>query len=385
MPNFWTFFLGSIALAWATYGVRTAWGAFHLPRLRDFAPAEDSECPEVALIFAARDEEEKLPAALASFAALDYPRLEIIGVDDRSRDATGRILDEFAAKHANACVIHVRELPSGWLGKPHALQMGTDASSAEWILFTDADVQMKPDVLRRAMRLALQSKADYVTLLCHMQTIGFWERTVISFFILGFHLGTGAGQTANPRSSRYTGIGAFQLVRRTAYEAAGAHRRLALEIVDDMKLGRNLKKAGARSVVGVAMEEVSVRWHAGIRKIIGGVTKNLFAGAEYNLPLVAVQILGLLTMDVAPFVGLFVAHGWALVFAGIAAGIASGFQAGLAAEMGVSPLYGFTHPLGALLFCYMLARSTVITLRDGGVTWRGTFYPLAELKRATKR
>jgi hypothetical protein len=49
--------------------------------------------------------------------------------------------------------------------------------------------------------------------------------------------------------------------------------------------------------------------------------------------------------------------------------------------MRVSPLYAFTHPLGAILLCYMLLRSTVVTLWQGGIIWRDTFYPLDELKR----
>src|SRR5438445_3754025 len=80
---------------------------------------------------------------------IDYPDLEVIAVDDRSRDATGRILDEFAAAHPCLRVVHVAELPAGWLGKPHALQKAYEASTGEWLLFTDADVRFKPDVLRR--------------------------------------------------------------------------------------------------------------------------------------------------------------------------------------------------------------------------------------------
>src|SRR5208337_2521788 len=103
--------------------------------LKSYAPAKDADCPRISLILAARDEEENLPAALATLIAIDYPRLEIIAVDDRSRDATSRILDDFAATHDRLRVVHVAELPKGWLGKPHALQKAYKASSGDWLLF----------------------------------------------------------------------------------------------------------------------------------------------------------------------------------------------------------------------------------------------------------
>ena len=67
---------GLIALFWVTYGLRVAYGATRLPWVRDFLPAPDANCPRISLLFAARDEEEKLPAALATLMEIDYPELE---------------------------------------------------------------------------------------------------------------------------------------------------------------------------------------------------------------------------------------------------------------------------------------------------------------------
>jgi hypothetical protein len=211
--------------------------------------------------------------------------------------------------------------------------------------------------------------------------IGFWETVLITFFGLGFHLGTDPSQASNPRSSRYVGVGAFQLLRRSAYQASGMHRRLAMEVVDDMKLGKIVKQAGFRSGCAVAQDLVAVRWHAGAGNLVRGVTKNFFAGAGYDLRIVAVQLAGLLMMDILPFAGVLFGHGWIQAFSAIAVLIALGFHVGVAWVMRVSQLYALTHPLGAALFFYMLLRSTVVTLRQGGIVWRDTFYPLEELKR----
>jgi glycosyltransferase involved in cell wall biosynthesis len=372
---------GFVAFFWLTHGLRVACGAMRLPWIKDFAPASGTDCPHISILFAARDEEEKLPAALATLMEIDYPDLEVIAVDDRSKDATGRILDEFAAAHPQLRVVHVTQLPSGWLGKPHALQKAYEACTGDWLLFTDADVRFKPDVLHRAIALAKTSNLDHLTLMGDVEMVGFWETVLITFFGMAFHIATDPYGVANPNSRAYMGVGAFQLLKRTAYEASGTHRRLAMEVVDDMKLGKIVKQSGFRSGAGIAQDFVVVRWHAGLGNLIRGVTKNFFAGVGYSVGLVAIAVTGLLLMNIAPVFGVLFGHGWIRVFGAVALVIALCFHAGVDIGMRVSPLYALTYPLGALLFSYMLLRSTVVTLKQGGIVWRDTFYPLDELKR----
>lgn len=372
---------GFIASFWIFYGLHIAYGAICLPILKDIAPAPDADCPRVSILFAARDEEEKLPAALATVMEIDYPSLEVVAVNDRSRDATGRILDDFAAQHSRLHVVHVKALPPGWLGKPHALQKAYEVATGEWLLFTDADVRFKPDVLRRAISIAKQQNLDHLSLFCGVEMVGFWEKALITFFVAIFHLATNPRLVGSHRSPFYVGIGAFQLVKRSAYEASGTHRRLAMEVIDDMKLGKLIKRAGFRSGVAISQEGVVVRWHAGIGNLTRGVTKNFFAGFGYNLGFVAAGTAGLLLLNVAPFFGLVFGHGWIRIFAAAAVAIALGFYGGAAASMRVSVLYALTYPLGSVILSYMLLRSTVVTLSQGGIIWRDTFYPLDELKR----
>jgi glycosyltransferase involved in cell wall biosynthesis len=381
MHLFWLVLYGFTASFWVFYGLHIAYGALRLPIIKDMAPASDAECPRMSILFAARDEEEKLPAALATLMEIDCPDLEVIAVEDRSRDSTGRILDEFAALHPRLRVVHVEDLPPGWLGKPHALQKAYEAATGEWLIFTDADVRFKPDVLRRAITLARQQKLDHLSLLCDVEMVGFWEKALITFFVAIFHLATNPRMVGSHRSPFYVGIGAFQLVKRSAYEASGTHRRLAMEVIDDMKLGKLIKRSGFRSGVGISQDSVVVRWHAGFGNLIRGVTKNFFAGFGYNLGFVAVGIGGLLLLNVIPFFGLVFGHSWIRIFAAVALVISLGFYGGAAASMRVSALYALTYPLGSILLSYMLLRSAVVTLKQGGIVWRDTFYPLDELKR----
>jgi Glycosyl transferase family 2 len=370
-----------VASLWVIQGIRAGIGMARLPWLSDASPLLSIATPMISVIFAARDEAEKLPAALMTLLAQDYPRFEVIAVNDRSRDRTPAILHEFARAHNKMKVIDISELPPGWLGKPHALVAGFEQSQGDWVVFTDADVRFARDVLSRAIALAIQRQWDHLTLLTAIEMRGFWEITAISYFALGFVFGNEPWLASNPRSGRYVGVGAFQLVRRDAYEKSGGHRRLRMDVIEDMKVGKLMKLAGFRSGVAVAQDLVQVRWQSGVGNVIRGVTKNFFAACHYNL-LFALGAMTLpLIMSVLPFFGLAFASGWARVFAGIAVVVAVAIHAATLWSTNASPFYGLTHPLGALLFFWMLGRSAIATLWRGGVVWRGTFYPLEDLRK----
>lgn len=378
---FWTISLGTVALLWIYGTIDAALGVPRLASLGDAAPLSDADCPSISILFAARDEADKLPAALKTFLAVDYPRCEVVAVNDRSEDATGEILERAARENPRLKIVHVKELPAGWLGKPHALQKAYEQSTGEWLIFTDADVQFAPSLVRSAVSLAEKNGWDHLTLSGHTEMFSFGEKIALTFFALAFLMGVRPWRLSNPRSRAFVGIGMFQLIRRRAYEAIGTHRRLSMEVVDDMKLGKLVKRAGFRSAMARAGDDVTVHWHSGVRNIIRGTTKNFFAFAGFSLWMVGMQIFGLIMMCIFPWLALPFVHGWALLFAGIAVGLAIILEVGVCVELRASPAYALTFPIGALIFVWMLVRSTIVTLWSGGITWRGTFYPLKELKR----
>jgi len=372
---------GVVALVWVLNAIDILRGVPKLPSISNIAPLEDADCPAVSILFAARDEEEKLPGALNKFLALDYPRYEVVAADDRSEDGTAEILDRAARSNPRLKVAHISSLPAGWLGKPHAMQQAYEHSSGDWLVFTDADVHFSPNLLRRAVALAQRERWDHLTLLSSVEMHSVGEKIALTFFGMGFIIGVRPWRTNDPHSTGYAGVGAFQLIRRSTYEAIGMHRRLAMEVVDDMKLGKLVKEGGFRSGVGKAWNEVRVRWHAGVGNIVRGTTKNFFAVSSYNPWLACVQLGMVLLLCVLPWVALPFLRGWALLFGAIAVGVIIATHAGVSIEVGVSPLYALTEPLGALVFAWMITRSTIVTLWNGGITWRGTFYPLEELRR----
>ena len=381
MHFFWISLLAAVALLWVLIAIELARGVPAIPSLEAASPLGNAECPSVSILVAARDEAEKLPAALDTFLALDYPRYEIVAVDDRSLDATGAIFQSAAQRDPRLRVLRIDSLPSGWLGKPHALQRAYEQSTGEWLVFTDADVHFRPDLLRRAVAMAQHNGWEHLTLLGHAKMFNAGERIAMSFFSLAFLMGIRPWRVRDSRAGSYAGVGAFQLIHRSAYEKMGTHRRLAMEVVDDMKLGKLAKEAGVRSCVARAGGAVSVHWHAGIANMILGTTKNFFATTGFRVDIVALQVFGLVMTFLFPVLALPFAHGSARVFALVAIVLPLIAMGGVCREFKISLLYALTYPIGALIFIWMLLRSTIVTLWKGGIEWRGTFYPLDELKR----
>jgi glycosyltransferase involved in cell wall biosynthesis len=369
-----------IAVFWSAFAVAAHRGMASLPSLTAVAPFAGPTFPRISILFAARDEAEKMPAALSSLLKQDYPNYEVIAVDDRSTDATGKILDEFAAKDARLKAIHVTELPQGWLGKPHALATAFEKASGEWLVFTDADVTFAPDLLRRALALMERERADHLTLLVRLDLQGFWEPVALGYLGACFAL-MRPWKTNEPKSKSYMGVGAFQMIRRAAYEAIGTHRRLAMEVVDDMKLGKLVKVEGFRSIVAPGEHLVQVRWQDGFRNIVKGLTKNMFAAMGFSGAMAIAVACNTLLLSVVPVLGVIFTHGAARIAAAAAVIAPMIFEAMLMPRAKASRWFGLTHALGALVIVYIILRSMVVTLGRGGVVWRGTFYKLEELRK----
>src|SRR5258708_25104489 len=208
----------------------------------EWLPSDKTSLPSLTVVAPGRNEEAALEPALRSLAQLDYPNFEVIALNDRSTDSTGEIMDRVAADSAGKVhVLHVRELPAGWLGKTHAIWLGAQPGTGEWILFTDADCLFERTALRRAVFYAEQQRLDHLVVCptAVMHTGG--EKMMMSFFQTMFSVVHRPWKVSDPRAKDYVGMGAFNMVRRDVYNRIGTYERLRLEVVDDMKLGEAAK------------------------------------------------------------------------------------------------------------------------------------------------
>lgn len=244
-------------------------------------PAEGTPLPPVCLCIPARNEAEEIGAALDSWLAQDHPDFRIVVVDDGSTDATPDILAQRVERHGDRLrVIRNDALPPGWLGKNHALHRAVqapEAKAAEWLLFADADVQADPQLLRRAFAYLEQRPADLLAL-CPALDVGSWsEALILPMGAMGFLWLVPPDRVADPRSAFFCGIGAFTLIRRSAYQAIGGHAADPMEAVDDMMLARRAKAAGFRNRVATAGPGLHLRMYHGLADLIRSMRKNALA------------------------------------------------------------------------------------------------------------
>ena len=383
----------TLGLAWFSRVVDAAIG---MPSVADVStPKWDRDVPgnpRVSIIVPARNEEEDIELSLTSLLELDYPNYEVIAVNDRSSDRTGEIMERisenrhFSQKrremgHPVLTVIHHRELPSGWLGKTHAMWTAANAARGDWILFTDADVLFKPDSLRRALAYAEAEHADHVVLFPQMIMKRPGEFMMIAFFQTMFVFGHRPWKVADPKSKDHMGVGAFNLIRRSVYETIGTYAALRMEVLDDMKLGKVVKNAGfaQRNVFGGDL--ISLRWARGARGVVENLTKNFFAVLSFQWWRTLISAFGLAFLNLGPFLGLLFAHGWARLPYAIALLSMFSIYVGMSWRSRVPAYYFLLHPVSTALFIYTLLLSMFHALWNDGIIWRGTRYPLEQLRK----
>lgn len=330
---------------------------------------------------AARNEEGKVARGVRSMAQLEYPDLEVVAVDDRSEDATGRMLDALAEEYDRLRVLHVEDLPRGWLGKNHALQRAADVADGELLLFTDADVVFRRDALSRAVGCLLRDDLDHLAVAPDIRMPGPLLEAFAGCFQVLFSRFVEPWKARDPGSGRHVGIGAFNLVRRDAYRASGGHRKIRRRPDDDMRLARALQENGARADVRYGTGLLRVPWYSSLREAVRGLSRSAWAGLDYSLPAAAVAASVTLVGDVWPWLGWLLTGGAARWLNLAAVLLTALLFVGATRYSSVRPWLAVLWPATAILFAWILVRSVAGALLRGGIEWRGTFYPLEELRR----
>ncbi|HEY0549063.1 MAG TPA: glycosyltransferase family 2 protein [Verrucomicrobiae bacterium] len=351
-----------------------------LPALDTFAPSD--ERVRCSVVIAARDEEARIEQTIRHLLAQRGVEAELIVVNDRSTDGTGEILQRLAKEDARLQVKRVDVLPEGWLGKCHACHVGASAAAGEWILFTDADCWLKPDVLARALRVAERDGADHVTMSPGTVIESFGARAWHLLFLTSLVNWFSGVNRDRPKS--YMGIGAFNLVRTTAYRECGGYEALRLTVLDDMKLGLLLRRAGKRTRAFLGVDDVECHWGTTVGGMIKIMEKNYFAALDYRLWLALAGSTFVILVSIILILGLM---------SGTAAGLAAALSplslilpaVVLARRLGWSWPCAIFMPFMFPVFLYALFNSTFVTLRQGGIRWRETFYPLQTLRAGNVR
>jgi len=362
--------------AWLWLGWRWNRAISGLPCL-PATPTQPKDGTTLSVIITACDEADTIEPALRSLLSQTLPGLELIAVNDRSVDGTGEILDRVAMSDDRLRVVHITTLPEGWLGKVHAMHRATEVATGDWILYTDADVHFSGEVLGRAVAHAEAESLDHLTLLPTMVSSNLLlDVTVMAFAQMLFHaIGMGT------RKQIPFGAGAFNMVRRAALERSEGLEWIKMEVADDTGLALLIANAGGRSDFLVAIDELRVQWYPSLPAMFRGLEKNAYilVSQGKSLRMVGALLAGGLAVW-GPALGpllqpslaaTIIGSGALLVFVGV--------TLRLRLFLHSRPWAALLAPLGILLIGMVAMWSTFRTLRQGGITWRGTFYPLDQL------
>ena len=341
-------FLGCVYWLWMLVGTIRVVRA--VPTLDRAEPPSPGQWPRLSIVIPACNEAATLEAALTSVLRQDYPDLEIVLIDDRSTDGTAEIVDRMAAADPRIVAIHVEQLPAGWLGKVHALDLGTRKAGGSWLLFTDADVHMAQGTLRRAVAYAMQHEIDLVAAIPELWPVSFLLDACVALFGRGLLVAVRLWGVADARLTAFAGVGAFNLVLRAALERTEGFSWLRMEVGDDMGLGMMLKQSGARCRVVNGRGLLGLHWYHTLKEAARGAEKGYASVARCSLARVVAFCLSLVAMEWAPLAALGNWRVSGLRWAGLAMlAAAVGSHAILARWSKARLLPGLFFPLAALV------------------------------------
>ena len=351
-------------------------------RVADLPREERAFWPRVSVIMTACNEEAALEEAVRARLADDYPDLELILINDRSTDSTPEIADRLAAVDPRIRVCHITELPEGWLGKVNALNHGVGLSTGDWILFSDGDVSVHPGALTRIIAYCERRGIDHCAALPSLRSVNPLLDCMTSAFMRLVALKMKVWEVEDPASPTAVGVGAFNLIRRSALQRSPGLEWLRLEVGDDLCLGEMLKACGSRQYILHARGTMSVQFHASVADSFKSAERATYTSiGNFSLPRLAAMSLIVLLVELSWLISLALARSW--FTAGVALA-ALGFA--IAAMIVSNRFHGrsswnlFLTPVTTLLVALSILRAGVLGAVRGGIVWRGTFYPNAKLR-----
>jgi chlorobactene glucosyltransferase len=346
--------------------------------------------PFVSILIPARNEEKRIEPCLRGMLKQDYPAYEILVLDDRSTDRTFNLVQAYSKRNPfdspkgkkkplragpRLKVFKGKELPGGWVGKPWACFQLSQKAKGQWLFFTDADTEHRPDMLKRTLQMAEEKKADVLTLFTRQITKTWMEILVIpvmAYTLLAF---LPARWSLRKKSffNRFAGVsGQFVFIQQKVYRALGGHETVKNEIVEDLNFGKQVVQQGYRLVYGDGSDFSSCRMYTDAAEVWQGFSKNFFPAMAFS-PLYFLNAFAVLILDgFAPFIAAALGPSFPLFWPGLAlAAVSVGVRWLQAVRYGYHRGSVPFHPLGCLLFALIGLNSVRWFWWRGHGHWKG--------------
>ncbi len=372
--------------------------------------AIDGDWPPVTLVIPARNEATWLPITIPSFCEQEYPSTQVVLVDDQSDDDSRAILGKLQSQYKNLTVLNGAPRPDGWCGKPWAVHQGVNQAKenpshrppqgtweeeTRWFLFTDADCVFHPKAVMQAMRLARSGDYDAVSLLAHMTFGSLFEEIALTGLATVLNLVMPMGRSNDPKSAVALAAGGFILVKRSAYEKIGGHEGVKGQMIEDVFIGRKLKSSGAKLHTRATADLVSTRMYEGFADLWEGLSKNAYAGMDYDAKKLWVGLVMAILVAVLPPVyfvwTLFTAMRHGSIMAWVLFGLASIIVVCQAMihlrtvrHMKLPLWHCLLMPASAAIYTAIVCNSAWQHHFAGGNVWKGRRYDRAMLLESSR-
>ncbi len=358
-----------------------ATGFRKMVRIGDVPLIEDKNLPMVSVVIPACNEAATIEPALQSVLCLDYPNLEVVVINDRSTDDTDLVIKKVQENFPQLKIIEVSKLPENWLGKNHAMHIGAENAAGEYLLFTDADIVMEKTVLSRAIGHILTNKLDHLSMFFENVAKGGLLNVLFMDVAGGLLVLFKPWRAKDPKSRYFMGVGAFNLVKTSAYKSIRGHSSFAMHPIDDIMLGKLIKQNGFRQDCLFGETFITVKWYRSVKEFTNGLMKNSFALFNYNVIWVALGVFVTFLLSVVPVLGSLFASGLPqLIFLSIVI-LRMAFSAFGLLKIGLPVRYSLWSLISPYISIYIIIKATFSTLLSQSISWRGTTYPLDKLKR----
>lgn len=361
--------------------IETIVGLKSIKSLSSFLATKSYDQPKISIIVTAKNEERNIRKTLLNLINQGYPNLEIICVNDRSNDMTGEIINEFVKQNKRVSVIHINTLPENWLGKNYASYRASQVATGNWLLFMDADVNLRQDTLKQAIGYANYHNLDHLTAFPFYHCRGFFHNIVHLV-----HKGHGYIATFKPwlakskRSKRSINSGVFSLIRTDVYHACGGHQAIALNCLDDLTLGQNIKKMGFSQEMVDAKDYIEITWYETLFDMFHGFKKNSFAFFNFKLMPMLFATVAWCLLFIWPTISIFFTVGVCQSINLLNVILLLIFYYRISIFFNIPTYYCLFYPLGLIMFLYPMYSSVCHYYFNKGIYWRGTFYKQSILK-----
>lgn len=239
--------------------------------------------PLISVIVPACNEQSGIGACLQSVLRQDYPNFELIFVNDRSDDNTLAVAESVVQGRENVRVLSVKDLPPGWTGKCHALDVGAQQASGEWLAFLDADSRLHKSALRECYSEAVRKKVGMITLSPKFVLRTFWEKALQPAFVAMACILFPLGLINDSSSTVASANGMFYLIKRRVYERIGGHRDVKGLAVEDIGIGKRVKAAGMGLLFANGRRVMRTRMYRDFSETVYGWIRILSASMNYEL------------------------------------------------------------------------------------------------------